>query len=97
MNQTKDSNYFDQYVYKQVKGTFIVNDVVAEFSFQIPTFQRLLRLDITVHAERNEQGKVTKVNVRVEDRDYEKKRRFYESSYELLEEILENREGINFQ
>ena len=97
MNQGKDSNYFDHYVYKKVKGVFIVNDVTTEFSFEIPTFQRLLRLDITVHAERNELGKVTKVNLRVEDRDYEKKLKFYEISYELLDNILENREGINFQ
>lgn len=88
MNTEKDSNYFDHYVYKHIKGTFIVNDVVAEFSFEIPTFQRLLRLDITVQAERDENGKVRKVNLRVEDRDYEKKLKFYEISYEFLQDIL---------
>jgi hypothetical protein len=54
VNQERDSNYFDHYVYKHIKGTFIIDEVVAEFSFDIPTFQRLLRLDITVSAERNE-------------------------------------------
>jgi hypothetical protein len=45
-------------------------------------------LDITVDAERDEQGIVKKVNLRVEDRDYEKKLKFYEISYKLLDDIF---------
>lgn len=48
---TKDSNYFDHFVYKKLKVFLKVGSQSKEFVVEIPTFQRLLRLDLSISSE----------------------------------------------
>lgn len=66
-------NYFDQYVYKTLKGWVSVGEERLKFSFDIPDFQRLLRLTLNISEWKGQ------LRVQVFDTDYEIKKKFYES------------------
>lgn len=75
MDLNNKRNYFDRYVYKTLKGWVAVGDKRAKFEFEIPNFQRLLRLNLQVNVEgENEKQRVL---LRVTDADFEAKQVYY--------------------
>jgi ABC-type oligopeptide transport system substrate-binding subunit len=64
-------NYFDRLVYKTIKGWVSVGDQRVKFQFEIPNFQRLLRLNLQVDLV------VSKLVVKVTDADFDAKKVYY--------------------
>lgn len=73
LDQGTESAKFDTFVYTTLKGYIRVENDDLEFQFDLPSFQRVLRLDIVV----KRQGKL---HVVVEDHDYQLKKNYYEAA-----------------
>jgi hypothetical protein len=65
-------NHFDKEIYQIVKGWISLGTKKAEFSVEIPCYQRLFRMKVEISEEQEE------LRVVVTDSDYETKIKYYQ-------------------
>ncbi len=84
VNQRKNKSYFDNFVYKTIRFYIEADGRSVEGRFEIPNFQRLLRLTINITSD--EKG----LHASFEDTDYESKNAYYSVAYDAIQKERES-------
>lgn len=77
VDNDNESNYFDHYIYKTLKVWVSIGEKKSSFKLDLPNFQRLLRLKLTV--SEHEKG----ISLILEDTDYQAKQAFYKAASKI--------------